>query len=477
MGNKWGKWKKWSFLAVWLACGVVVMAATDSWSAAAEPARHAGTWLASAFGREPGQEGRQQEGNGSGGISDSDIETSAEGSGGSGSDGSSEDGSAGNGNGGTGDDGTSLDGSAGNGNGGTGDDGTSLDGSAGNGNGGTGSDGSSEDGTAGNGNGGTGSDGSSEDGSAGAGNGGPGSDGSSSDGSAGAGNGGTGSDGSSSDASTGAGNSGTGSDGTSSDASAGTGNDGTGDDGSSQDGSAGNGNGGTGNDGTTSDGSAGTDDGAGSGPGEEDAAPQEVAYATVDDDYFSDALFIGDSRVVGLYQYSGLMDVATFYASKGLTVFKLFDASIVPVEDERGTITIEEALSEKQFKKVYLMVGINEMGVGDVEGFLAKYQEVVDRIQELQPDAILYLQAIIKVTAKRSEKGDYIYNEGIEERNVGIAAMADNKTVFYLDVNPLICDEMGGMIEEYTSDGVHLKAKYIPIWENFLKEHAILLDE
>lgn len=203
--------------------------------------------------------------------------------------------------------------------------------------------------------------------------------------------------------------------------------------------------------------------------------PSEVVYTTVEDEYFSDAVFIGDSRTVGLFEYGGLEDVTTFYASTGLTIFKLFESKIeVPGQKEK--ITIEQALSEQQFSKIYLMLGINEMGRGDLEGFLAKYSEVLTHLKELQPDAIIYLQGIMKVTTKRSEQGDYISNPGIEERNAGIAAFADNVKVYYLDVNPLICDETGGMEPSYTTDGVHLKAQFIPIWKDFLKQHAVVLD-
>ncbi len=203
--------------------------------------------------------------------------------------------------------------------------------------------------------------------------------------------------------------------------------------------------------------------------------PSEVVYTTVEDEYFSDAVFIGDSRTVGLFEYGGLEEVTTFYASTGLTIFKLFESKIeVPGQKEK--ITIEQALSEQQFSKIYLMLGINEMGRGDLEGFLAKYSEVLTHLKELQPDAIIYLQGIMKVTTKRSEQGDYISNPGIEERNEGIAALADNVKVYYLDVNPLICDESGGMEPSYTTDGVHLKAKYIPMWKDFLKQHAVVLD-
>ena len=40
------------------------------------------------------------------------------------------------------------------------------------------------------------------------------------------------------------------------------------------------------------------------------------------------------------------------------------------------------------------------------------YGEAVQHLQELQPDAVIYLQAIMKVTTERSEQGDYITNEG-----------------------------------------------------------------
>lgn len=202
----------------------------------------------------------------------------------------------------------------------------------------------------------------------------------------------------------------------------------------------------------------------------------EVIYSVVEDDYFRDAVFIGDSRTQGLFEYGGLEEVATFYASTGLTIFKLLNTKIVKVPGQKQKITVEQALSEQEFAKIYLMVGINEMGTGDLERFLQKYQEVVARLKELQPNAIIYLQAIMKVTTDRSEKGDYITNQGIEERNIGIAAMADNVNTYFLDVNPLICNENGGLEPTYTTDGVHLKASYIPIWKDFLKQHAVVLD-
>lgn len=199
----------------------------------------------------------------------------------------------------------------------------------------------------------------------------------------------------------------------------------------------------------------------------------EPVYMTVEDDYFSDAVFIGDSRTVGMYEYGGLEEIATFYASTGLTIYKIFDSAIVEMPGQRQKITIEEALGQNRFNKIYLMIGINEMGMGTVDTFAAKYQEVVEHLLEIQPEAIVYIQGILKVTTERSNQGDYITNEGIVARNEALSQLADNVRVFYLDANPTICDNTGGLEPSYTFDGVHLKAKYVEIWKDYLKTHAI----
>lgn len=210
---------------------------------------------------------------------------------------------------------------------------------------------------------------------------------------------------------------------------------------------------------------------------EEELPPEpEIRFGRVEDDYFADALFLGDSRTVGMKEYGGLGDIATFYASTGMTIYKLFDAEIVELPDQSEKLTIEEALQHQSFAKIYIMVGINEMGTGTLERFVETYKAAVEHLQELQPDAIIYIQAILKVTTDRSNKGDYINNEGIEARNEALSQLADGKKIFYVDANPAVCDEDGGMVKDYTFDGVHLKAKYIELWKEYLKDNAVLLD-
>ena len=194
-------------------------------------------------------------------------------------------------------------------------------------------------------------------------------------------------------------------------------------------------------------------------------------FTTVDQSYFDDALFIGDSRTVGLHDYSG-WDNATYYASIGLTVYDLFTK---PVVEENGTtITIEQALTEHKFGKIYLMIGINEMGTGTIDSFMEAYQNAVAHLQELQPDAILFVEGIMYVKKEKSDTDPIFNNPNIQARNDRIAALADNKKIFYIDVNEVVTDETGNLNPEYTYDEVHLLGRYYSVWTDFLLAHGIV---
>lgn len=52
-------------------------------------------------------------------------------------------------------------------------------------------------------------------------------------------------------------------------------------------------------------------------------------------------------------------------------------------ENFKGKGTVEEVLAAKNYGKIYIMMGINELGRGTTEDFMQKYTEVVDTLHEL----------------------------------------------------------------------------------------------
>lgn len=198
---------------------------------------------------------------------------------------------------------------------------------------------------------------------------------------------------------------------------------------------------------------------------------EEKEFVEVDESYFDDAVFIGDSRTVGLREYGGL-DHADFFATSGLNVYVMWKNKYCEVDGVN--VTLEEALEAKQYKKVYFQIGINEMGRGTIDDFIEEYKQAVERFKELQPDAIIYVQGIMRVAKEKSDTDVIFNNEGICQRNERIEELADNRTVFYIDVNEVVCDEEGNLKEELTFDNLHLYGSKYNIWVDFLKTKGIL---
>ena len=185
--------------------------------------------------------------------------------------------------------------------------------------------------------------------------------------------------------------------------------------------------------------------------------------------YFDDALFIGDSRTVGLYEYGGLGEAEVF-AHSGMSIYKIFKEEFELRSGEMTTL--EEALMTKKFGKVYIMLGINELGY-DFDQTVERFSETVDFIRQLQPEALVFIQANLHITNKKSEDSDLFNNTNINNFNQAVGELADGETIFYMDVNPLYDDETGALSEEFTTDHAHILGKYYVDWVDFILQNAV----
>jgi len=196
-------------------------------------------------------------------------------------------------------------------------------------------------------------------------------------------------------------------------------------------------------------------------------------YVSVDNSYFDDALFIGDSRMVGLSQYCQDIDArATFYAKKSLSIYNIRDDKWIETEDGEE-ISLAEALETNHFSKIYIMVGINELGRGDELDFREAYQDVINQIQAAEPDAYIFINSIMHVSGEKNETDELYNNTNINIRNDAIKTLEDRQNIFYLNINEAVDDEEGNLNAETTSDGVHLKGACYEPWHEYLLSHGV----
>lgn len=183
-------------------------------------------------------------------------------------------------------------------------------------------------------------------------------------------------------------------------------------------------------------------------------------------EFYQNAAFIGDSRVEGLFLYTDLCEYSTFYSKVGLNVSKALEEPYVKLDNKE--VTLLEAMKTKEFDKVFIMLGFNELGWPNYDVFLDKYSTLISEIKKIQPDAKIYLQSILHVTESHSAKEDYENNPRVNLYNKNIKKLADNKTVFYINLNPCFDDKNKTLKEDSTTDGIHLKPSYYDTWMRYL---------
>ncbi len=195
-------------------------------------------------------------------------------------------------------------------------------------------------------------------------------------------------------------------------------------------------------------------------------------YTLENDSYFNDAAFLGDSRTLGISDYAGL-EGADFFCDNGMTIYKLLEDTGVTWQRTGERVDMKKVLQEKHYGKIYIMLGMNELGYGNTQMYLKQYLKVIRQLKEWQPEAVIYVMANLHVSREKNNMESEFNNININDKNVAAARLANGRDVFYLDCNPLFTDEEGYLQAELTFDGVHLYAQHYDKWRAFLMEHGV----
>ena len=150
------------------------------------------------------------------------------------------------------------------------------------------------------------------------------------------------------------------------------------------------------------------------------------------------------------------------------------DDGIGSPESPRGTLA--NALSMKSYGKIYIMLGTNDLGISDTSTshYMTNMLNLVNLVQEKQPNAIIYLLAIAPVSRSLSESSDVINRSNIIAYNSVLKQISSDMKVVYLDTFSLFADKNGYFPDTVcASDGIHpLSSQYV-LLKNFLKNHTL----
>ena len=113
-----------------------------------------------------------------------------------------------------------------------------------------------------------------------------------------------------------------------------------------------------------------------------------------------------------------------------------------------------EALGTKTYGKVYLLLGVNELGWYNDQRFYKAYGGLLDLVRDAQPDAQIYLQTLLPVTAEKSDSHAYLTND-------------------LVDLHASFAGDDGALCPEESTDGVHLTKSAYQRWLEVLRTHTV----
>lgn len=194
-------------------------------------------------------------------------------------------------------------------------------------------------------------------------------------------------------------------------------------------------------------------------------------WATVqnlDPNYFANSVFIGDSVSLKLQMYGGLPG-ATYlcYGSFGST------------NALRGIIkaNIWNCINGK--RRVYIMLGMNDLNVAGIGGAVSNMQQLCSKIESANPGVLIYIQSMTPITkAKNGTNGRILNNDNIRIYNQSLSSMAAANGWYFVDVASVMYTDDGYLKDEYCSDnsasgmGLHFTSAGCGAWCWYLMYHC-----
>lgn len=193
-------------------------------------------------------------------------------------------------------------------------------------------------------------------------------------------------------------------------------------------------------------------------------------------EYFKSCLFIGDSVSLGLSTYQKL-EPQNVFASKGMNISKVNTEKLVK---DIGVYYVDktalEAVEEAKPENIYIMLGSNGIAWLSNEYMIGKYSEFIDNLKQISPDSNIYILSIPPVTEGRenfAKEDGPIQNSDIDSYNSELLKMANDKEVYFVDLNTALKNNEGKLDTDMAQkDGLHFQSSTYDIMLEYIMTHV-----
>jgi len=188
--------------------------------------------------------------------------------------------------------------------------------------------------------------------------------------------------------------------------------------------------------------------------------------------FFDDAVFVGDSVSLKLSYYagsSGDLGKAKFLVRGSYGVANgAFDYLLLTWQGKE--MKIEDAVAATEAKKLFIMLGMNDVALYGVEKTIEHWGILLDRIRSKCPDITIYIQSMTPIWTG-GEVGD-LNNKNVDAYNKALKVFAAENNCKFIDIAPYMKDSTGGLATSFCSDEyVHFTDAGCDTWIKVLKAY------
>ncbi|RZK44178.1 MAG: GDSL family lipase [Pedobacter sp.] len=141
-----------------------------------------------------------------------------------------------------------------------------------------------------------------------------------------------------------------------------------------------------------------------------------------------------------------------------------------------GVLARNKAIVSSKPNKVFLLIGINDIGRSlPVEVIADNYEKIVKEFIKGSPKTTLYLQSVLPMNDEIL-KAAYLKNKGhlITQLNEKIMDIAKRHKLTFVNLHDVFNDGKGNLKPELTADGIHINPKAYVLWVDYLKKKKYL---
>lgn len=198
--------------------------------------------------------------------------------------------------------------------------------------------------------------------------------------------------------------------------------------------------------------------------------PQQSPEAP--DSYLESCIFTGDFIASGICIYNNINSNRRCAYSNNLT-FNNISTEKVSYNNKQQTII--SAASASAAKNIYVFVGTNDISYRDQQTMINEYKTFLRDLKAKCPNTNIYIASLAPTLKSENKTKKSHNNNKINSFNTKLKALAQEMSVYYIDINSALKNDEGVLPQEYSADssGVFLTPSAYKSIYKYIMTHTI----